>query len=123
MTCEAFPLPLDVSVAENGRTVHLLSPVIYVDPDLNLVIEVPAGFETDFNSTPRLVWWFLSPWEFPKAPVVHDWLYRNGLGRRKEADDIYRKALMCLGCPEWKANLVYSVLRVFGSKAWAQGVK
>ena len=36
----------------------LLSPLVY---DGTSKIIVPIGFETDFASVPRLVWWFCAP--------------------------------------------------------------
>lgn len=113
-----FPLPLNVEVSENGRLITLLNPVIYADSDLNLTIEVPAGFVSDWNSTPRLLWRFLAPFEYPEAAVVHDWLYQNKIGRRKDADLIHYKALLALGCPPWKAYVAWTGLRVFGALYW-----
>lgn len=114
-----FPLPLNVEVSKNGRTMHLLDPVYYVEEEdgTYLVIKVPAGFETDFNSVPRFFWRFLGPWEFPQAAVVHDYLYREKIGCRSEADEIHYKALVSLGCPQWKALGAWVALRLFGGIA------
>lgn len=47
---------------------------------------VPAGYDTDFASVPRLLWVLFPPigrWD--QAAVVHDWLITHGLAQR-EAD-------------------------------------
>lgn len=39
------------------------------------VITVPAGFETDGASVPRVLWWLLPTWgRYSRAAVVHDLL-------------------------------------------------
>lgn len=80
------------------------------------IITVEKGFETDLASTPRFLWWIVPPHgTYGKAGVVHDYLYRNGLRTRKEADDIFYEAMQVLGVPFWKRKLMYFAVRIFGS--------
>ena len=96
-------------------------------------VHVPAGFITDFASSPRFLWCFIPPFgRFTKAAVLHDYLYQKrkmvwGIGgtpivhttvTRKEADDIFHEAMLVAGTPEWKAKLMYWGVRLFGWLAW-----
>ena len=115
-----FPIPLSGQFEDNGRRLILTSPLIYIDPDKNLYIEVPAGFETDFNSTPRGLWNVFPPWSYPEAGVVHDWLYKTpGSFSRAQCDDIHRRILDLLGCPWIKRQAAWLALRAGGWKPWS----
>lgn len=84
-----------------------------------MTIEVPVGFQTDFNSVPIGFWNIFPPWQYPAAGVVHDWLYHNPQGRsRGDCDRVHRRLLEILGCPWWKRKAAYLALRVGGSPAW-----
>ena len=47
--------PLRVEILPNGMTARLTQP-FRVRTGAGRIIEVPAGFETDFASVPRLFW-------------------------------------------------------------------
>ena len=116
-----FPLPLIMQVFENGRRALLQAPFVFSDVDDGgpFNIEVPAGFETDFNSVPRGLWNFFPPWEYPEAGVVHDYLYRNpDFTDRGWCDAQHRRILELLGCPRWKRWAAYAALRAAGWNAW-----
>lgn len=79
----------------------LLAPLIYRSETVG-TIEVPAGFETDFASVPRLpfIYWIFGGMGDEEA-VLHDWLYtpphktHEDCGRvvtRAEADCMFRGA-------------------------------
>ena len=97
------------------------------------IICVPAGFECDGQSYPRLLWMIDNPHGLgAKAGVVHDYLYwLNGRpepksGRsytREQADNIYLQALVETGLGGWRAKIRYWALRIFGSFAWASHAK
>jgi hypothetical protein len=61
----------------DGDRWRVLEPFVVVTQRLGR-IEVPAGFITDFNSTPRLLWNVLPPTECAEASVPHDLLYQRG---------------------------------------------
>jgi hypothetical protein len=88
------------------------------------VITPKAGFETDFASTPRILWRLFPPTghgknsAYGKAAVIHDWLYFLGNKTRKECDDIFYIALIAEGIPNWKANIMWAAVRVGGWSAW-----
>ena len=52
--------PLRVEILVNGMTARLTQP-FRVRTGAGRIIEVPAGFETDFASVPRLFWRMVPP--------------------------------------------------------------
>ena len=90
-------------------------------------ITVPAGFETDFASIPRIVWSWLSPEDpvilFPS--IVHDYLYSmrgmvEGLPAvtREQADDVLRDAMLACGARSSQAWVVHKAVRMGGASHW-----
>ncbi|WP_139385602.1 DUF1353 domain-containing protein, partial [Salmonella enterica] len=56
----------------------------YLSDDNSDVIEVPAGFVTDFASVPRIFWTILpSDGKYAKAAIIYDYLYDNALRTKK----------------------------------------
>jgi len=93
---------------------------------------VPAGFECDGQSYPRLLWMIDTPQgKGARAGVVHDYLYSlNGRpcsnGKcytRKEADQIYRRALEAAGINAFSRAVRFRALRWFGWAAWRSHAK
>jgi hypothetical protein len=83
------------------------------------VVEAPAGFETDFTSTPRVLWMLEPPLgDAAKASVIHDLLYRSRARSRREADRIFSEALAVLQVPAWKRALLWAGVRLFGAASW-----
>jgi hypothetical protein len=110
----SFTSPLIVEVQQKERKCRglatLVQPFSYYD-EIN-VITVPAGYETDFTSVPLLARWFVSNFDrTAKAAVLHDWMLDSGYDR-KYADNTFRKALMILDVPKWKANILWVAVRM-----------
>lgn len=72
---------IDTGDCSHGRAVMVLEqPYVYEYSSwpwgsMRMKIVVPRGFETDFATIPRFVWWLLpptGPWR--GAAVIHDWL-------------------------------------------------
>ena len=102
----------------------------------NKIIKVPAGFDTDFASIPKFLWWLPSWAKFSKASVLHDYLYWLAHQpirviqdhyykiyiTRKEADDIFLEAMLVA----WRdhklgkilAHIFYWAVRLFSWIAW-----
>ena len=81
--------PLRVEILPNGMTARLTQP-FRVRTGAGRIIEVPAGFETDFASVPRLFWRVVPPWgRYSPAAVVHDYLYHTGKVSRLAADRLF----------------------------------
>jgi hypothetical protein len=115
---------LRVQLNESGTACTLLDPLVFHVglPTSKEVVEVPAGFGTDFVSVPWFVRWAVSTWEkTARAAVVHDFLYSSP-GRaaypysRFESDAIF---LEVLGVVKHKQRwLAWATVRAFGWKAW-----
>lgn len=92
------------------------------------VIKVPAGFECDGQSYPRMLWFIDTPQgKGGKAGCIHDYLYwLNGRPMpetgveydRLRSDLIYREALAVSGVNIVSRNTRYQALRAFGWIAW-----
>lgn len=139
-----FPLHLAGEFSDDGRRLTLDRPFIFEDFEKGIRVEVPAGFQTDFNSVPRPLWGYFPPWQYPEAGVIHDWLYKSpqayfqwksfGDGKlgsygfdwfpatvpleRQQCDDIHRRILDLKGCRWTKRQLAYAALRSGGWVPW-----
>lgn len=80
-------------------------------------IAVPAGYETDFASVPRLpLSYAIAGDTAHTAAVVHDYLYSTpGVAvTRRIADAVFREAMMSSGVPRWRAWIMWIAVRLFG---------
>ena len=86
------------------------------------IISVPAGFETDFASTPRPLWSIFPPTgtgrnRYCQCSVLHDFLGDETCTipiTRKEADKIFLEAMLALKVNKFVAYLFYYNVRFFG---------
>ena len=109
---------LQVEVLPGGRSVRLINN-FKVTLGVGRMITVPAGFETDFASVPRLFWRLIPPWgRYSAAAVVHDYLYATASVTRYEADRIFLDLMKRLGVPLWKRRLMYRAVRLGGWASW-----
>jgi hypothetical protein len=127
----AFADPLAVQILDGERdgrvTAQLLQGFSYRPsgrPGAE-VIQVPAGFVTDFASVPWGFWNLEPPLgDGARAAVVHDYLYATrgleGRYSRAQADGIFREALKALGVPAWKRGLLWAAVRVGGAGGWGR---
>jgi len=92
---------------------------------LEKVYFVPKGTTTDFASIPRWLWCIFPPhdYEYLRASILHDFLYRSQIKPRRVADKLFLKAMLKDGTPKWKAYLMYFAVRVFGRFAWERNKK
>jgi len=85
-------------------------------------ITVPAGFETDLASIPRI---FLSviggkTKRHLQAAIVHDLQYRSRFigWTRKMVDDMFLDGMKSLGVPFARRWAMYSAVRIGGWASW-----
>lgn len=80
-----------------------------------LRVVVPAGFETDLATVPRLLWPICAPHDprYAGAAVLHDYLYDWDGFTRVVADGIFYEAMRALGTPRWKAVMMYVGVRLW----------
>jgi hypothetical protein len=96
----------------------LTEPLTYVTHN-GRTITVPAGFQTDFASVPRLPLIFVLMGDTNhRAAVIHDYLYSTKEVSRKEADSIFVEAME--GPKSIQSRLMYLGVRLFGSLRWNQ---
>lgn len=114
---------LVVSPYADGKTWYLREDFSYQNSQ-PAIITVPRGFNTDFASVPRVLWWLLPKWgKYGNAAVLHDYLYAEQKvdGKaivREEADNIFREAMKSLHVPYWQEFILYWGVRLFGWLVW-----
>ena len=94
-----FLTELMVSI-QDDEFADLISSLIY-ETDIRIpnyypafVVHVPAGFKTDFESVKRLPIVFMFAKGVARRPsVVHDFLYKYGIGTKAVADKIFLEAM------------------------------
>lgn len=98
-----FETDLDTRVL-NDRVYQLNCPLIYRSDTLGL-IAVPAGFQTDFASVPRLpIIYEMWGDRAHREAVIHDYLYRKDsipVVDRAIADSVFKEAMKSTGKP-WR---------------------
>lgn len=103
-----------------------------------LRLVVPSGFEHDFASVPRGLWWFISPIDLGIASIFHDWLYREGggvttLARRRgdgawveltdpwtrfDADRLFARMMREQGVSKLRRRAAFKAVHWFGGSGW-----
>ncbi|HEU5358922.1 MAG TPA: DUF1353 domain-containing protein [Gemmatimonadales bacterium] len=84
-------------------------------------IDVAIGFQTDFASVPRPLWWLFPCWgKYGNAAVVHDWLYWTQTRPKPAADRIFLEAMTVLGVGGFTRYSLYYAVHWFGFAAWVQ---
>lgn len=102
------------SISNKGKIWKLIDPLQYDDKDIGTIV-VPAEFETDFASVPRIpVIFELVGDRGHAAATIHDWLYSTGECTRKEADKVFLRALKETGMSSFRSHLMYYGVRLFG---------
>lgn len=114
-----FLSELTVKRLADGRW-RLTTPLVFESLKVARTIEVPAGFETDFASVPRLPFaYLLFAGVADEAAVVHDFLYSEGILTRKLADEVFAEAMRACGTAQWRSGLMWFGVRVFGGTHYA----
>jgi hypothetical protein len=103
-----------VKAGAPGRWV-LARDLFWTHPVSGTVVRIPAGFETDLASIPRVLRAVFSVnGAHRKAAVLHDYLYSRGLCSRKRADRLFKLAMKETAVPWWKRNLMFAGVRMGG---------
>lgn len=114
---------LIVKVKDNGREFELVEDFVfyYIMPTSKQTIlyTIPKGYITDFSSVPKCLTPLVNDKALRnKASVLHDWLYTSKILSRKNADLVYKNALIQTGTSNFLANIFYVFVRIFGYKYW-----
>lgn len=89
---------------------RLLQPLVFEDT-YGGVWTVPADFESDFASVPRIPFIFAWAGNTAHGPaVLHDWAIRTEACAREYADDLFRQAMESINMPHWRIALMYQAV-------------
>lgn len=103
--------------SEGGRQIdRLTAPLTFSGSNGSFVLRVvvPSGFETDYASTPRFLWWLVPPrGPYSRATVAHDCLCRDKGCPRFLADAVFRVAMQALDVPWWQWIPMYYAVRAY----------
>lgn len=98
---------------QNQGTWKLLEPLNFWHPDYGF-LDVPAGFETDFASVPRVPFAYWLTGNTAHAPAtLHDYLCRSGKVKRKQADKLFLEAMDAVGIPRGRALPMFIAVRAY----------
>lgn len=112
-------VPVPLTPFGDGEDSVLTQDLRYQVLKTDFVIIVPAGFVTDFASTPRALWSVLPPTgRYQLAAVVHDFLYWDQSCTREQADAIFRVAMSESNVKPVERDLMWRAVRNFGQSAW-----
>ena len=111
--------PVPMTPFGDGRDSMLTVNLKYQVLQTTFVVVVPAGFVTDFASTPRALWSVIPPTgRYQLAAVVHDFLYWDQACEREQADAIFRVAMAESNVKPFERDLMWQAVRRFGLSAW-----
>jgi hypothetical protein len=132
----SFPQPSNrLYLDPVGQGVFRLRLSFVYQLDAEMLLEIPAGFETDLASVPRWVRWLIVRRGTHAAGVVHDFIYREqrlpywskgarhvarfeSLQSRHTADQLFYEMLRQAKVGAFRARLMYLAVSLFGGKAW-----
>lgn len=113
----AFPDPPRLEALTDGRRWRVLQDFHFRGKDRS--VTVPAGFVTDFASTPRWAWWLLPPWgKYGRAALVHDFCYSAQFTTKAEADAVFLEGMRLSGVGRLRARVMFLAVALFGGAAW-----
>ena len=116
-----FRNKLDSEFVVGKNLLRLSSDLIYYDNRSSQLFVIPAGFICDGASIPQSLWVvFGSPFDFEyrKAAFLHDFLYRNAVISKAEADQLFYDALREIGLGYTKAQSIYLAVKFFGKSSY-----
>ena len=109
--------PLLRLLTRNKFRYILAEAVIYEDDNLR-IYDAPKGFKTDLASIPSLLPHRLHQPSIQSAAIIHDRLYQQGRVSRKQADNIFYRAMLAGGTSKIRATVYFWAVRLFGFLAW-----
>jgi hypothetical protein len=114
-------VPVPFMPFADGENSVVMSTLKYQVGTTRFVIVVPAGFVTDFASTPRAIWAVLPPFgTYQLAAVVHDFLYWDQGCTREQADALLRAGMAESRVEPLKRDAIWQAVRKGGEAAWTK---
>lgn len=117
-----FTTPLILQADSRPDLWSVAAALVWTDPLLGTVT-VPAGFETDLASIPRLLRNLpdLDTNGLSRRPaVLHDYLYCMGCTTRDAADRTLQRALLAEGATRFTAWVYYTGVHWGGGAPWTR---
>jgi hypothetical protein len=103
---------------DDGKWI-LMADLHYESDAAVRTITVPAGFQTDLASVPRLPFVYLLCGDCAReAAVVHDRLYTTHEVDRATADQVLFEASGVTGVALWRRCLMWAGVRLGGGRHW-----
>jgi hypothetical protein len=103
---------------EDGRTMKLLKPLVFVDPD-KLEWTAPAGSVVDGASIPQAAWSLIGgPFEgkYRNASVIHDVACVEKTRSWQAVHNVFYYAMLASGVDQLKAKTMYAAVYQFGPR-------
>jgi hypothetical protein len=119
----SFDGPIEVQFNNDGRTLTLLKPVTFTDPDL-VKWPVPAGAVVDGASIPQAFWIVIGgPLEdrYRDASVIHDYYCDHHAHTWKATHRVFYNGMRARSVNEIKAKIMYYAVYNFGPRWPAPG--
>ncbi len=120
-----MPFRTDLVVKENTNTGTWVLQQDLVYEARWETFTVPAGFDTNFASVPRPLWWLVPRYgRHTKAAVVHDWLWheaREGRFDKCDADGIFRRAMRELRVGFVRRWMMWAAVRLASGEFFSCG--
>ena len=116
-----FESELEASFLSGKNEIFLTMPLHYYDNRSRELFIVPEGFICDGASIPRIAWSAVGhpfTYKVRESAVLHDFLYRNRVVKRKRADQIFYDALREQGMDNEAAQIFYLAVRAGGAAAY-----
>lgn len=115
------PLVLEVLDLPIKQKPFIVKEPFYFASDVlgGIVIEVPAGYRTDFATIPRLFWRVLPPYgRYGKAAVIHDYLVdaRFPWCDNRKAAAVFLEGMAVLCVPRPVRTVMFWAVRLFGPR-------
>ena len=110
---------LRVEIINNGKDRIVLDDYIYKNDRYKITVK--KGYKTDGASIPKIFWSVLSsPFDgaLVYGAIIHDGLYAKMTLTRKECDKLLKEMAIEKGYSTIKANIIYSLVRLFGKTHW-----
>jgi len=109
---------------QNPSLAVTVESIRYVHEQLpNGEITIPAGTTTDGASIPRPFRWIVGQplnTRFWRASLLHDVLYRDEIGKRADADDVFLDYLRIDGVGKIRRSLMWLGVRLAFWKGWGR---
>jgi len=115
--------PITQDLGDGYHKLVIPKEIIVISGPKPYIIEVPAGFVTDYASIPKYLRWYINS-DDPKImgpAFIHDFLYQTNITSRATADAIFYHLLRENNVKRWEAKFMRLGVSLFGKKSYLNG--